>query len=210
MPIMDGFEATQKIRNDSALADYQNIPIIAMTANAIKGDKERCLNAGMSDYISKPVNPSILQEKLTMWLPTIEIENKTNTNRLAAQSTLNPSPSSWNQEEFLMRLNGNKGLLYKIIEAFLIDTPTLISKLESTISTQDFEQIIYVAHTLKGCCANISANSLTNVASKIELAAKEESTNKLNTLWPQFDSESSILFDILQAFKEHKDTKIQS
>jgi len=206
MPIMDGFEATNRIRNGDASANYQNIPIIAMTANAIKGDKEKCLNAGMSDYISKPVNPNILQEKLAEWLPTLEAENKTKTEPLTTQSTLSPPPNSWHQEEFLARLNGNENLLYKVIEAFLIDAPTLISELESTISKQDFEQIGYAAHTLKGCCANISANSLTSVASKIELAAKEENTSKLHTLWPQFDSEKSILFDILQAFIERKDT----
>ena len=206
MPIMGGFEATQKIRNGDASGAYKKIPIIAMTANTMKGDKEKCLNAGMSDYISKPVDPIILQEKLLIWLPALETENNTAAKKLVPKSALNLSSDSWNQKEFLARLSGDEDLLYKVIAAFLIDTPTLTHKLESTICQQDFEQIIYIAHTLKGSCAIISANALNNVARNIELAAKEESTSKLTTLWPQFDAEKSTLFDLLLAFKAHKNT----
>ncbi|MFT6266856.1 MAG: PAS domain S-box-containing protein [Oleiphilaceae bacterium] len=206
MPIMDGFEATKRIRNGDTSVSYQNIPIIAMTANVIKGDKEKCLNAGMSDYISKPVDPIILQEKLLIWLPSIGAENKSEAKQLTPQSTLTEPLSSWNQEEFLARLNGNAGLLYKVIDAFISDTSSLANKLESAITTQNFEQICYTAHTLKGCCANISANVLANLASNIQLAAKEQSTNKLTTLWTQFDTEKSTLFDLLLAFKARKKT----
>jgi PAS domain S-box-containing protein len=206
MPIMDGFEATQKIRNGDVSDIYQSIPIVAMTANAMLGDKEKCLNAGMSDYISKPINPNILKEKLVMWLPTWDTKTQTEAKPLPPKKTITPPSANWNQEEFLARLNGNEDLLYKVIEAFLVDMPDLTNKLESTITQQDFEQIIYIAHTLKGSCANISANVLSNIASNIEVAAKEEETSKLNNLWPQFDAEKSILFDLLAEFKEHKNT----
>lgn len=68
MPKMDGYEATRHIRADAQLATYQDCPIIAMTANAMKGDKENCLAAGMSDYMTKPVDPSELSRKLKKWL----------------------------------------------------------------------------------------------------------------------------------------------
>jgi PAS domain S-box-containing protein len=202
MPILDGFEATQKIRKGDAGAAYRSIPIIAMTANAIKGDKEKCLSIGMSDYISKPVNPDTLQEKLLAWLPSIE--DKAEIKELPAQGTLISSLNSWNQEEFFVRLSGNAGFIHKIIEAFLIDTPILISQLESAIAKKNFEEIIYRAHTLRGCCVNISANALVGIISNIELAAKDEYVGELSILWEQFDIEKSMLFNVLQTFNDHQ------
>ena len=74
MPEMDGYEASQAVRNGKAGELYKNIPIIAMTANAMVGDKDKCLEAGMDDYISKPIKPEVLFERLLQWLPYKEIE----------------------------------------------------------------------------------------------------------------------------------------
>jgi len=79
MPNMDGYEASRQIRASAGGAHHAQTPIIAMTANAMKGDKERCLDVGMSDYISKPIDPEILKEKLTFWLDKL---NTTNTDTL--------------------------------------------------------------------------------------------------------------------------------
>jgi PAS domain S-box-containing protein len=68
MPEMDGYQATQEIRRDAVGEAFSNIPIIAMTANAMDGDKERCIEAGMDDYLTKPINPMILEQKLHQWL----------------------------------------------------------------------------------------------------------------------------------------------
>jgi CheY-like chemotaxis protein len=69
MPVMDGYEATQKIRLPESKVLNRNIPIVAMTANSMQGDRDKCLSVGMDDFISKPVNPSKLQEALKRWLP---------------------------------------------------------------------------------------------------------------------------------------------
>ena len=69
MPVMDGYEATQKIRLPESKVLNQRIPIVAMTANSMQGDRDKCLSVGMDDFISKPVNPSKLQEALKRWLP---------------------------------------------------------------------------------------------------------------------------------------------
>ena len=69
MPEMDGYEATAQIRNPESEVRNHDIPIIAMTANAMKGDREKCIQAGMDDYISKPVNPKLLAETIEKWLP---------------------------------------------------------------------------------------------------------------------------------------------
>jgi CheY-like chemotaxis protein len=206
MPVMDGFEATQKIRRGDVGDFYQGIPIIAMTANAIKSDKENCLNAGMSDYLSKPVDPEILHEKLLTRLPEMSIEVKTKTIKKVADNISNPQVDCWNKEEFLVRLSGNEGLLYNVITVFLIDAPNLISILEDMIRQQDFVQIKSIAHTLKGSCANISAIALAGVISEIERAATEQNTSKLNTLWSDFGVEKIRLFDILQTHQEHNQT----
>jgi CheY-like chemotaxis protein len=72
MPEMDGYEATRRIRAGEAGVEYKSIPIIAVTANAMQGDKEKCLNAGMDDYLSKPIEPISLLEKLTLWINTVK------------------------------------------------------------------------------------------------------------------------------------------
>jgi PAS domain S-box-containing protein len=206
MPVMDGFEATQKIRQGDVGEFYQGIPIIAMTANAIKNDKENCLNAGMSDYLSKPVDPEILYEKLLIWLSEVSIEGNTKTIKEVADNKSIQQADCWNKEEFLVRLSGDEAVLHKVITVFLIDTPNLISTLEDMISQQDFVQIKSIAHSLKGSCANISAVALVGIISEIERAATEQSTSKINTLWSDFGIEKIRLFDILQAHQQHNKT----
>jgi CheY-like chemotaxis protein len=68
MPVMDGFTATKNIRNGDAGDDYRDIPIVAMTANAMQGDREKCINAGMNDYLTKPIDAKPLADCLTKWL----------------------------------------------------------------------------------------------------------------------------------------------
>jgi CheY-like chemotaxis protein/HPt (histidine-containing phosphotransfer) domain-containing protein len=206
MPVMDGFEATQKIRKGEASDVYQSIPIIAMTANAIKGDKEKCLNAGMSDYVSKPVNPDILQDKLAMWMPAVDVKYNAELESLTTLSALDQSCISWNQDECLSRLRDNEAVLKKIIEVFLVDIPVLVEELNAAITNQEFARILSTAHTLKGCCANISAHELTRLIIAIEFAVQEKSVHKLNALWSQFEAEQNVLFDLLQVFKEQEAT----
>ena len=67
MPIMNGYEASQRIRKGEAGAEYKNIPIIAMTANAMLGERNKCISAGMNDYLTKPVNEHVVKEKVTKW-----------------------------------------------------------------------------------------------------------------------------------------------
>ncbi|MGK0249726.1 MAG: PAS domain S-box-containing protein [Oleispira sp.] len=206
MPVMDGFEATHKIRLGDAGDFYQGIPIIAMTANALRSDKDNCLKAGMSDYISKPFDPEILHKKLLIWLSEEPIEGQTETIKEVAKNISNQQTDCWNKEEFLDRLSGNEGVLLKVITVFLIDTSNLISALEDVISQQDFVQIKSIAHTLKGSCANISAIALVGVLTEIERAATEQSNSKINTLWSDFGVEKIRLFDVLQAHQEQNNT----
>lgn len=77
MPEMDGFEATKRIRNGEAGSRYLNVPIIALTANAMKGDKERCVSAGMDDYLSKPFDAEDLTDKVERWA-SIEKDQEAN------------------------------------------------------------------------------------------------------------------------------------
>jgi PAS domain S-box-containing protein len=210
MPVMDGFEATQKIRQGDAGDLYEGIPIIAMTANAIKNDKENCLNAGMSDYLSKPFDPDILHKKLLVWVPEVSIETETETEtetiKDVANNISNQQADCWNKKTFLVRLSGNEAVLYKVVTVFLMNTPHLISTLEDMISQQDFVQIKSISHTLKGSCANISAIALAGVTSEIERAATEQSMSKINTLWSDFSVEKIRLFEVLQAHQQHKKT----
>ena len=157
----------------------------------------------MSDYLSKPVDPEILHEKLHIWLPDKSIEGNAETTKDVAEIISDEQTDCWNKEEFLVRLSGNESVLDKVVTVFLSDTPNLISTLEDVISQQDFVQIKSIAHTLKGSCANISAIALAGIINEIELAATEQSTHKIKTLWSDFGIEKVRLFDVLQAHQEH-------
>ena len=107
MPEMDGFEATQMIRNpESSVLDH-NIPIIAMTAHAMKGAREKCLNAGMNDYITKPIEISNLCHTLSRWL----LKRGRHFEQIFTDSEID-------MEEMLEKLGGNRDLFIRILEKF--------------------------------------------------------------------------------------------
>lgn len=164
MPEMDGFAATAKIRSGKLSGVKIDIPIIAMTANAMQGDRERCLSAGMDDYIAKPVQPRQLVEKICTWLAGIKPE------------TVNSDPGSdvfaddqiFLEAELFQRLLGEERLVKKIIATFFSDTPVQLKDLRTAIDGLDREKALRLVHNIKGSAANISAMSLKKAAQTLE------------------------------------------
>lgn len=188
MPEMDGYEATREIRSLKSKVLDHNVPIIAMTAHAMKGDREKCLAAGMVDYIPKPVNPGKLLEVMEKWLA----ENK---KLQSAKTRGNAVPVNKIQVEavnkvfdrtgFLNRLMGDKDLANEILDGFLADFPLTFQTLSEALDSGDANSIRQQAHTLKGASGNVGALALERIAHQVELAGKAEDLTKAGALLPE-------------------------
>lgn len=175
MPEMDGLEATRRIRRPDAAVRNPNVLIIAMTAHAMQGDREKCLKAGMDDYIAKPVTLAALAEKLAERLcPTPPGEPEAND---APPSPAISSGAVFDRTGFLGRLMGDAEMAGAVIEVFLDDIPKQIASLKAALDAGDMETLGNVAHTIKGAAANVGGEELRRVAGEMEAACKTGDTD---------------------------------
>lgn len=188
MPEMDGYETSQNIRAGNAGERYRQIPIIAMTANAMQGDREKCIDAGMNDYLSKPINSERIHAKLTEWIKGDVLEN-TQTSAVSKESSADKEKAAdrdekttaeentivWDKSSALKRVKGKVKRLLPLIELFLEDMPAQINELEKAIMSFEVEEVRLTAHTIKGVAANLSALRLQGIAAHLERKAKKGS-----------------------------------
>lgn len=179
MPVLDGYAATRRWREHEAATQAARLPIIAMTANAMVGDRQRCLDAGMDDYLSKPISREGLQACLLRWCgpaPTAGDEPPQ-----AAPAQLEEAPASAAQStalpvldrEVLDELREIAGAeTATIIDVFLDDTTPLVRQLQEAAVAPDLEQLRELAHSLKSASANVGALALSAAARRVELAAR--------------------------------------
>ncbi len=184
MPVMDGFEATRAIRSGQTGITNPGIPIIAMTAHAMKGDRERCLEAGMDDYIAKPVSPKAMAEMIDKWLEHIQ-------NR-PAPAAKSASPV-FDRQAFVDRLLGDLDLVREITANFLKDMPEQIGKLKKHIDGGDVKAAGEQAHSIKGAAANVGGMAFSAAALAIERAAKANSREKVSALLPELQRQFLLL-----------------
>jgi two-component system, sensor histidine kinase and response regulator len=161
MPGMDGFEATVAIRareRDSP----QRLPILAMTAYAMKGDRERCLEAGMDGYVSKPVQPRELWAAIDRLVPPDDT---------AVKEETSASDGVLDREEIQERVGGDMGLLRELIDLFLADCPRLWQDIRDAVAQGEAPKLGRAAHTLKGAVGNFAAHHAREAAQQLELLA---------------------------------------
>ncbi|MCP4213947.1 MAG: response regulator [bacterium] len=187
MPEMDGYEASLKIRETEkekkiSGRPVSRIPIIALTAHAMKGDKEKCLAAGMDDYIAKPVDPQELTDKIEKWLNDTD---KPKAGDVAIVEDRDPMPEVFDRPGLLDRIMGDEELLKNILETFVPDADNIITLLKEALGKQDFSELANHAHALKGAAANINAFALGEVAAEMEAAGTEEDFEKTKALMPR-------------------------
>ncbi|SFM60057.1 PAS domain S-box protein [Methanolobus profundi] len=199
MPEMDGFETTRQIRNlQSAVLDH-HVPIIAMTAYAMKGDKERCYEAGMDDYISKPIEFQPLIRVLNKWSTVLEevpINDVPSENKDRQQEL-----PIFDSQSFMERMMDDMDIARKIIDIFLKSTPNLIDDLKDAIDKGDISSINSNAHSLKSSCANLSGIILSNLAGEIEVATMSEKIGTIRKIIPEIEKEFELLAIELKKFK---------
>ncbi len=178
MPEMDGYAATRAVRSGDSAARNCNIPIVAMTAHAQPGDRERCLAAGMSDYITKPIDTVQLKALLAKWLPD------TATQGHGPSPALNASVSDavLDLASLRERLGDDEGLLATVLTTFLRDTPARLTTLMTSVNHGAFEEVNRHAHQLRGVAANVDARQLAALAAQADEAAAAGDLNKLHEL----------------------------
>jgi two-component system sensor histidine kinase/response regulator len=168
MPEMDGYAATAAIRGRER--GMSRLPIVAMTAHAMKGDRERCLAAGMDDYLSKPLRPAELDAALERWLGTPAPQ------ATAVASAPVDDPFDALVDEARMRVFrvDYPEIVGQLIELFVESTPPLLDELRAGAESGDGEAVRRAAHKLKGSCQNIGASFMADLASDLEQAASAE------------------------------------
>ncbi len=168
MPLMDGYDATREIRKHSV---YGDLPIIAMTADAMVGIKDKCLGAGMMDFVSKPINPEELIKVLITYVKPAErdfsgmIFNKKDDRQNGEEI---PELKSIDTVSGLMRASGNKKLFLNLLENFYKSNKNLAQEIKDAVAAGDKELSVRLAHTLKGVSGNIGAVELHKSSEKIE------------------------------------------
>ncbi|MBW2603680.1 MAG: response regulator [Deltaproteobacteria bacterium] len=206
MPVMDGYAATRRIRelelkaqqvkldkNDSKDLSNSNvqlssrsgrIPVIAMTAHAMKGDREKCIAAGMDDYTTKPINPEVLLDKIEKWARveqnTSIPEAKVQKERVQPETSEETQPL--NLEKALERAMGDKDFLKMLLGGFIQDLPDQIELLKVAVAGTDTVALTEQAHKLKGAAANLSAYGIYSAAKSLEEIGRSQNMDEANQI----------------------------
>ena len=220
MPEVDGYAATRAIREAEARQDSPgqtgkrtrldrtqrplHTPIIALTAHAMQADRERCLDAGMDDYLSKPFTLEQLKAMLSRWLPREPSQAKGPENNPAPEKTSPLSsisgppvvdPQALENIRALQQ-EGAPDLLTRVIQAYLSETPKFLENLQQAIKQGDIQAVQRMTHTLKSSSANLGALRLANLARKLEdtvLTSPEEARIILDELSREYDKCQEVL-----------------
>lgn len=194
MPIMDGFQATAAIREHEKALD-QTTPIVAMTAHAMRGDRERCIEAGMDAYIPKPIDV----QQLIELVETVSVKPK----------VTEPDPSVpgssasqvFDVESTMRRLAGDKELFREFVDYFHEDSPKLLTALRGSLTIDDAAAVQRAAHSLKGLAANFGAQRCAEAALQLEEAGAAGDLQKAGRLFSQLEGEVARLVEALAEYR---------
>jgi CheY-like chemotaxis protein/HPt (histidine-containing phosphotransfer) domain-containing protein len=200
MPVMDGLTATKLIRAD---ARFDKLPILAMTAHAMSGDRERSLKAGMNDHITKPIDPDRLMAALIRWMPATPGAGP---KLVIAPVNLNPTEDGvpdhllpFNIQAALIRTNGKPKLLRKLMLRFRDQYTSAGSDLREHIAKGRFEEAERLAHSLKSVAAMLEAGSLAEASSLVERAFRNAGKTDMSSLDPLIDTLEAALAPAIAA-----------
>jgi PAS domain S-box-containing protein len=196
MPVMDGFEATRILRDPASGTRNPGIPIIALTAHAMREDRDRCLQAGMNDYVTKPASVRSLAAAIERCLSGRSLPGGADPR--TGQETGGHS-HDFDREGFLERTMGDRDLACEVVAAFLADTPVLLQHLSNAVSARDAGAAGKFAHTLKGSAGNIGGVTLSSLSAEMQTAGKEDNLARLEDLLPAVLEAFRVLSCLLEA-----------
>ncbi|MCC7375154.1 MAG: response regulator [Verrucomicrobiales bacterium] len=204
MPVMDGFEATRQIRRPSSGVINPGIPVIAMTACAMRGDRQKCEAAGMNDYLTKPVKPKELAIAIERWHgPT----TGTSTNAWADPPNVTPAENDhpagsvmvdlgtpvFDASGFTERTMGDRQFALEVSRSFLDQAPEQLANLEKWIAAGQTRDVAREAHSIKGAAANLGATALSLAAAELEAATASSNLETLRRSIPRIRREFLLL-----------------
>jgi CheY-like chemotaxis protein/HPt (histidine-containing phosphotransfer) domain-containing protein len=185
MPGMNGMETTRRIRRNLRLT---SIPIIAMTAHTMAGDRERCLECGMDDFISKPLNRNALQKVLQRWLPAQEAPDRDGSNETESSGS-----SETFQLQRMLDFIQNENIARGLLRSFLKNLPTELQKLQQALAEDDRPQIQETAHGIKGVAGYFCTDSLRNTAATMEKDALHADPQHLTALFHDLEHQFTVI-----------------
>ncbi len=180
MPIVDGFEATKLLRQREAAEQgaaapdshtTPHIPIVALTANAMRGDRERCLAAGMDDYLTKPIRKYDLKGVLERWIPPSvhpQVTYPSDAEHRENETDTEALPVIFDVAATLRNIGGDRALLADLVELFLERYETMLEGIRMALAAKDQDAVEQAAHALKGTANNLSASEVVLSAGQLE------------------------------------------
>lgn len=205
MPELDGLQATALIREREQNGSYR-LPIVALTAHAMQGDRERCLDAGMDAYVSKPVQVDKLKGVLVQVLPHCIVETDSH-----ADEQLNAGPSTSSEQEpatqsrldradLLRRIGGDSEFLVELVEIFQTDGELQLERARAALEAGEADGLRSAAHTIKGTAANIGGNQAAAAALALEKLGRSNKLDDANQAIETLAREVDLLVDELREF----------
>lgn len=197
MPEMDGFEATRQIRKKETALDLPHLPIVAMTAYAMKGDRERCLDSGMDGYVSKPIAAEVLKAEIIKFAPV----SATSTDQSAPVEPAAEN-TSFETDKLLRAFDEDMEFLREAVGMFLEDYPPMIATIERALTDQDHEELGRTAHGLKGMLGNFQADGAVGHAFALEAMGKNKACDGGRDVFDKLVSEVTNLETALKRLIE--------
>jgi signal transduction histidine kinase/DNA-binding response OmpR family regulator len=197
MPEMDGFEASAAIRDQEKQTD-RHIPIVALTAHAMKGDRERCLAAGMDGYVAKPIRAKALLEAINGVLADVSGQAGQGAPRAQDES----EAQIFDFAAAMHRLDGDAMFFRELVVLLLEDAPALASELDKAVAAEDFEAVAQLAHAIKGSVANFQARASLEAAMNLGAAAREARPDEVRKRHAELTTEIDRLTSALSSFAD--------
>lgn len=208
MPVLDGYEATKCIRDKTSAVKNRRVPVIAMTAHAGVDDRSKCLNAGMDDYLTKPLMAEELKKVLLKWTGgaqrTTDVSSDTDVN----QGNVPKGFIVFDEKNLLKRLMNNRELAAKVLLAFLNDLPPKIASIKLLADAGDTETCARIAHSIKGAAANLGADAIREVACAIENAGVADDKKTLVNLVKEIEHQFELFKVAIEKLKNDPASQI--
>jgi CheY-like chemotaxis protein len=199
MPAMDGYQATREIRRRER-ATGQHLRIIAVTANAMKDDRDKCMAAGMDDYVTKPIDADQLLERLES---ASRAPARGGVVEVAAAAPAPATRKAFAVEAALQRARGKRTLLRQLVQLLLQDLPQALAELESALAANDARLVERTAHRLRGAAFTVCAEPLAAAASELEQAARNAGFARMQEGLDELQARAAELATELKAFMEN-------